>query len=204
MQIKEVEVSALIPYAKNSRTHDDKQVAQLAASIDEFGFRNPILVDGLGIIAGHGRLMAAKKLGLKKVPTIDCSDLTEAQKKANRDNKKIAREQMSFQERMSSTSHQREMADLRAAGLNPNLSAGGSGSSSPSGASATMQAPQIAMPEMLSALASITQLEQNQQRIDIDKSLAAANISKNLTDQELTRAKTTLSKKGLLRAEALI
>lgn len=82
MQIKEVEVSALIPYAKNSRTHDDKQVAQLAASIDEFGFRNPILVDGLGIIAGHGRLMAAKKLGLKKVPTIDCSDLTEAQKKA--------------------------------------------------------------------------------------------------------------------------
>ena len=82
MQIKEVEVSALIPYAKNSRTHDDKQVAQLAASIDEFGFRNPILVDGFGIIAGHGRLMAAKKLGLKKVPTIDCSDLTEAQKKA--------------------------------------------------------------------------------------------------------------------------
>lgn len=82
MQIKEVEVSALIPYAKNSRTHDDKQIAQLAASIGEFGFRNPILVDGLGIIAGHGRLMAAKKLGLKKVPTIDCSDLTEAQKKA--------------------------------------------------------------------------------------------------------------------------
>ena len=82
MQIKEVAVSALIPYAKNSRTHDDAQVAQLAASINEFGFRNPILVDGLGIIAGHGRLMAAKKLGLKKVPTIDCSDLTEAQKKA--------------------------------------------------------------------------------------------------------------------------
>jgi DNA modification methylase len=82
MQIKEVAVTALIPYAKNSRTHDDAQVAQLAASINEFGFRNPILVDGMGIIAGHGRLMAAKKLGLKKVPTIDCSDLTEAQKKA--------------------------------------------------------------------------------------------------------------------------
>lgn len=82
MQIKEVAVEKLIPYANNSRTHDDKQVAQLAASIKEFGFRNPILTDGFGIIAGHGRLMAAKKLGLKQVPTIDCSDLTEAQKKA--------------------------------------------------------------------------------------------------------------------------
>jgi ParB-like chromosome segregation protein Spo0J len=82
MQIKEIEVSKLIPYANNSRTHDDAQVAQLAASIKEFGFRNPILVDGMGIIAGHGRLLAARKLGLKKVPTIDCSDMTETQKKA--------------------------------------------------------------------------------------------------------------------------
>ena len=82
MQIKEIEVSKLIPYANNSRTHDDAQVAQLAASIKEFGFRNPILVDGMGIIAGHGRLMAARKLGLDKVPTIDCSDMTETQKKA--------------------------------------------------------------------------------------------------------------------------
>ena len=82
MQIKEIEVSKLIPYANNSRTHDDAQVAQLAASIKEFGFRNPILVDGVGIIAGHARLMAARKLGLDKVPTIDCSDMTETQKKA--------------------------------------------------------------------------------------------------------------------------
>jgi ParB-like chromosome segregation protein Spo0J len=82
MQIKEIEVSKLIPYANNSRTHDDAQVAQLAASIKEFGFRNPILVDGMGIIAGHGRLMAARKLGLNKIPTIDCSDMTEIQKKA--------------------------------------------------------------------------------------------------------------------------
>jgi len=82
MQIKEIEVSKLIPYANNSRTHDDAQVAQLAASIKEFGFRNPILVDGMGIIAGHGRLLAARKLGLDKVPTIDCSDMTETQKKA--------------------------------------------------------------------------------------------------------------------------
>jgi DNA modification methylase len=75
-------VNTLIPYANNSRTHDDAQVAQIAASIKEFGFRNPILVDGVGIIAGHGRLLAARKLGLKKVPTIDCSDMTETQKKA--------------------------------------------------------------------------------------------------------------------------
>jgi len=82
MQIKEIEVSKLIPYVNNSRTHDDAQVAQLAASIKEFGFRNPILVDGVGIIAGHGRLLAARKLGLDKVPTLDCSDMTETQKKA--------------------------------------------------------------------------------------------------------------------------
>ncbi len=82
MEIKEVAVDKLIPYAKNSRTHSQEQVGQIAASIKEFGFRNPILVDGLGIIAGHGRLLAAQKLNLDKVPTIDCSDMTESQKKA--------------------------------------------------------------------------------------------------------------------------
>jgi DNA modification methylase len=83
MQIKEVEVSALIPYAKNSRTHNDAQVAQIAASIKEFGWTNPILVDGSkGVIAGHGRLLAARKLGMDKVPTIELKDMTEAQKKA--------------------------------------------------------------------------------------------------------------------------
>ena len=82
MEIKEVAVDKLIPYAKNSRTHSPEQVGQIAASIKEFGFRNPILVDGLGIIAGHGRLLAAQKLNLDKVPTIDCSDMSESQKKA--------------------------------------------------------------------------------------------------------------------------
>ena len=82
MQIKDVAVDKLIPYAKNSRTHSPEQVAQIAASIKEFGFRQPILVDGVGIIAGHGRLLAAQKLGLSKIPTIDCSDMTESQKKA--------------------------------------------------------------------------------------------------------------------------
>jgi len=83
MEIKEVEVTALIPYAKNSRTHDDAQVAQIAASIKEFGWTNPILIDGdKGIIAGHGRLMAARKLKMDKVPVIELSGMTDAQKKA--------------------------------------------------------------------------------------------------------------------------
>jgi len=83
MQITQKLVTELIPYVKNSRTHSDEQVAQIAASIKEFGWTNPILVDGdNGIIAGHGRLMAARKLGYKEVPTIELKDLTEAQKKA--------------------------------------------------------------------------------------------------------------------------
>lgn len=73
----------LLPYAMNSRTHSDDQVAQIAASIKEFGFTNPILIDdAAGIIAGHGRLMAAKRLNLTEVPTITLEGLTEAQKKA--------------------------------------------------------------------------------------------------------------------------
>ena len=81
--IKKVKVSDLIPYANNSRTHSDEQVLQIASSIKEFGFLNPIIVDGEnGIIAGHGRVMAAKKLGIDELPCIDASHLTEAQKKA--------------------------------------------------------------------------------------------------------------------------
>lgn len=76
-------VTDLIPYARNSRTHSDEQVAQIAASIKEFGWTNPILTDGdNGIIACHGRLMAARKLGHEEVPTIELVGLTETQKKA--------------------------------------------------------------------------------------------------------------------------
>tara|TARA_R110000868_G_scaffold164636_1_gene397362 strand:- start:361 stop:1563 length:1203 start_codon:yes stop_codon:yes gene_type:complete len=83
LKITQKKVDSLIPYVKNSRTHSDAQVAQIAASIKEFGWTNPILVDGdNGIIAGHGRLMAARKLGYKEVPTIELSDLTETQKRA--------------------------------------------------------------------------------------------------------------------------
>jgi site-specific DNA-methyltransferase (adenine-specific) len=83
MNIEKINIEQLLPYAKNSRTHDDAQVAQLAASIKEFGFNNPVLVDGEGtIIAGHGRVMAARKLGLDEVPAIKLGHLTENQKKA--------------------------------------------------------------------------------------------------------------------------
>lgn len=73
----------LIPYSRNPRTHSDAQIAQIAASIAEFGFNNPILVDtNAGIIAGHGRLLAARKLQLTEVPVIVLDHLTEAQKSA--------------------------------------------------------------------------------------------------------------------------
>ncbi len=77
MKIEQLAVEALIPYALNSRTHDDTQVAQIAASIREFGFTNPVLIDkDGGIIAGHGRVMAARKLALTKVPSIRMAHLT--------------------------------------------------------------------------------------------------------------------------------
>jgi len=83
MKIVQKPVDTLIPYINNSRTHSDSQVAQIAASIKEFGWTNPILIDGEnGIIAGHGRLMAARKLGYTEVPTIELKDLTVTQRKA--------------------------------------------------------------------------------------------------------------------------
>ena len=73
----------ITPYARNSRTHSDEQVAQVAASIKEFGWTNPILIDETNtIIAGHGRLMAAQRMGMAEVPTIMLANLTEAQKRA--------------------------------------------------------------------------------------------------------------------------
>lgn len=81
--IEYIEIDKLIPYTNNARTHDDNQVTQIASSIKEFGFTNPILIDNEnGIIAGHGRLMAAKKLNLLEVPTIRLEHLSDAQRKA--------------------------------------------------------------------------------------------------------------------------
>jgi len=76
-------IGELIPYARNSRTHSDVQVAQIAASIKEFGFTNPVLIDeDGGIIAGHGRVLGARKLGIDEVPTITLEGLTKTQRKA--------------------------------------------------------------------------------------------------------------------------
>lgn len=78
-----VKVKDLIPYARNSRTHSEEQVTQIASSIREFGFTNPVIIDKQNnIIAGHGRLLAAQKLGIKEVPCVVVTGWTEAQKKA--------------------------------------------------------------------------------------------------------------------------
>ncbi len=83
MNIEKIDISVLIPYARNARTHSDEQIAQIAGSIKEFGFNNPVLIDkDNGVIAGHGRLAAARKLGLKEVPCIRLEHLTETQRKA--------------------------------------------------------------------------------------------------------------------------
>lgn len=76
-------IDDLKPYENNPRTHSDEQVDQIVASIRQFGFNNPILLDGdNGIIAGHGRLMAAQRMGLEQVPCVDLKHLTDAQKRA--------------------------------------------------------------------------------------------------------------------------
>jgi len=83
LKVEYKNIKELIPYCNNSRTHSDEQVLQIASSIKEFGFTNPVLIDGQGgIIAGHGRIMAAQKLKMDEVPTITLNDLSEAQKKA--------------------------------------------------------------------------------------------------------------------------
>ena len=83
MKIELKSIDLLIPYAKNARIHNEAQIAQIAGSIKEFGFNNPVLIDkDNGIIAGHGRVMAARKLGLKEVPTIQLDHLSETQRRA--------------------------------------------------------------------------------------------------------------------------
>ena len=83
LEIEVIETHKLVPYAKNSRTHSKEQITQIATSIEEFGFTNPVLIgESEDIIAGHGRVMAAKELELNKVPCIRLKHLTEEQKKA--------------------------------------------------------------------------------------------------------------------------
>jgi len=114
VQIKTVAVEKLIPYVKNSRTHSDAQVAQIAASIKEFGWTNPILVDGEnGIIAGHGRLMAARKLGHKEVPVIELAHMTDSQKRAY----VIADNQLAMNAGWDTSLLSLELADLKEQGF---------------------------------------------------------------------------------------
>jgi hypothetical protein len=83
IQIQHIPIDDLLPYARNAKQHPPEQVAQIAASIKEFGFNNPVLIDGEnGIIAGHGRVLAARKLGLDSVPCLALNHLTPAQKRA--------------------------------------------------------------------------------------------------------------------------
>jgi len=83
LEIKYKPLSDLLPYARNARTHSEAQVAQIAASIKEFGFNNPILISsGNDIVAGHGRALAAAKLGLDAVPTIELGHLSDTQRRA--------------------------------------------------------------------------------------------------------------------------
>ena len=82
-EMQQVEISKLVPYANNSRTHSKEQIKKLQSSLREFGFVNPILIDRkYNIIAGHGRVLAAKEDGLETVPCVFVDHLTEAQKKA--------------------------------------------------------------------------------------------------------------------------
>ena len=83
LKIEYKKVDDLLPYARNARTHSEEQITQLASSIKEFGFNNPVAIDSDNmILCGHGRVMAAKKLGLDVVPTVSLSHLTDIQKKA--------------------------------------------------------------------------------------------------------------------------
>jgi site-specific DNA-methyltransferase (adenine-specific) len=115
---KTISVADLIPYARNSRTHSDAQVAKIAASIREFGFLNPIIVDGeSGIIAGHGRVLAAQKLGLDTLPVIEAAHLTEAQKRAY----VLADNRLALDAGWDNDMLKVELSDLQADGFNLEL-----------------------------------------------------------------------------------
>ena len=115
---KTISVADLIPYARNSRTHSDAQVTKIAASIREFGFLNPIIVDGeSGIIAGHGRVLAAQKLGLDTLPVIEAAHLTEAQKRAY----VIADNRLALDAGWDNDMLKVELSDLQADGFNLEL-----------------------------------------------------------------------------------
>jgi ParB-like chromosome segregation protein Spo0J len=118
LKINYRKTSDLIPYARNSRTHSELQIGQIASSIREFGFTQPILLDGEnGIIAGHGRYQAALKLSMAEVPTIDLAHLTDAQKRAY----VIADNKIALNSGWDEQMLELEIQDLREAGFNIDL-----------------------------------------------------------------------------------
>ena len=111
-------IDALIPYARNARTHSEAQIAQIAASIREFGFNNPVLVDGRhGVIAGHGRILAARQLGMTELPVIELAHLTETQKRAFILAENKLTERAGWDDELLSL----ELAELEAAGIDLEL-----------------------------------------------------------------------------------
>jgi len=117
-KVERRKVSDLIPYARNSRTHSDEQIAQIAASIKEWGWTVPVLVDeDGGIIAGHGRIMAAQKLGLADVPCMVASGWSEAQKRAY----VIADNKLTINSAWDMDMLKLEMQDIDALGFNLEL-----------------------------------------------------------------------------------
>jgi ParB-like chromosome segregation protein Spo0J len=117
-------LDSLIPYARNARTHSDAQVAQIAGSIREFGWTNPVLVDGgNGVVAGHGRVLAARKLGLGSVPVIELSGLTEAPKRAY----VLADNKLALNAGWDEAMLGAEVADLVALGVDMDLTGFGAG-----------------------------------------------------------------------------
>jgi len=118
LSVETVPLAELLPYAANARTHSDEQVAQIAASMVEFGFVNPVLVDEAGtLIAGHGRVLAARKLGLETAPTIRLGHLSEAQARAFR----LADNQIALNAGWDAAMLRAELLDLKAIGFDMNL-----------------------------------------------------------------------------------
>jgi DNA modification methylase len=115
LQITWRQLSELVPYVRNPRAHSDAQVAQIAGSIREFGWTNPVLADGAnGIIAGHGRVLAARKLGLERVPVIELAHMSEAQKRAY----VLADNQLALNAAWDEALLKLELADLSELGFN--------------------------------------------------------------------------------------
>ena len=117
-QIIAVKIEDLKPYGKNARTHSEQQIGQIVESIREFGFTNPVLIDSKnGVIAGHARLEAAKRLDMKEIPCIVLAGLTEAQKRAY----VIADNQIALNSGWDEKLLAMEFADLKDAGFNLDL-----------------------------------------------------------------------------------